>query len=304
MTNDALTPLQFKQAMVALELGEGDNHLLNYFDFLARHIPVKATHFLHVLPSFEAFNAVLKQKGNSLISNMEINDEVLSQMRQKVEGLITNKKISGFSLDIREGNPLEELLKDAKKVEPDLLVIGQKGNTSEHGILARNLARRANGDTMIVPEGAAEQLNHIMVPVDFSKHSIRALHKAIAIKKQFGENIKISCVHVYKMPDVSIYKVQKTYQQFQKMVANDHMDAFRAFVSEHAGEEAENIELKVIMQEEPGIAHYLLKNAKAAKADLVIVGAKGYSKVERLLLGSVTEKLLSLNDSIPTLVVK
>ena len=40
------------------------------------------------------------------------------------------------------------------------------------------------------------------------------------------------------------------------------------------------------------------------KADLIVMGAKGHSQVELLLMGSVTEKVLAVNESIPTLVVK
>ena len=44
--------------------------------------------------------------------------------------------------------------------------------------------------------------------------------------------------------------------------------------------------------------------AKQHNVDLIVTGAKGHSQVELLLLGSVTEKLLAINDSLPTLVVK
>ena len=54
----------------------------------------------------------------------------------------------------------------------------------------------------------------------------------------------------------------------------------------------------------PWIPHYIKEYAEENEVDFIVMGAKGHSKVELLLLGSVTEKLLSINNSIPTLIVK
>jgi nucleotide-binding universal stress UspA family protein len=296
--------LSIQQAMVALELGASDDYLLRFFDFFNQQVPVASTHFLHVLPAFDAFNSILKEEGSSLISNFEINDEVLAQMKAEVDERLKKTKCENFSLDIREGDPLEELLKDATKVNPDLIFIGQKSRTSEHGILAKNLARRTSANAMIVPEGSSPEINTILVPIDFSSYSIKALRMAVALKKQLGADTKIVCVNVYQMPDFSVYRIQKTLKQLKKMIQADHQEAFKAFINTHLPEEADTIDFELIQQEEPGIAHYLVDSARKLDADLIIMGAKGYSKVELLLMGSVTEKLLALNSSIPTLIVK
>ena len=303
-TVDNIVPFQVKQAMVALELGKEDNALLNYLDFFSSLIPIQQTHFLHVLPSFDALNNIMREEGRALISNFEINEEVLDQMKEEVRALIEKKEIGEYTLDVREGNPLEELLEDAKDVVPDLVLIGQQSNVGEHGILAKNLARRTRSNALVVPEKAKKEIKNILVPVDFSSYSAKALQAAAALRAQIGEEVKITCVHIYKMPDLSIYRVQKTFQQFQKMVEGDRMEAFNAFIRKNAPEYADEINLHLIHQEEPGIAHYLLKYAREINTGLVIMGAKGYSKVELLLLGSVTEKLLTLNDKFPTLIVK
>ena len=40
------------------------------------------------------------------------------------------------------------------------------------------------------------------------------------------------------------------------------------------------------------------------QADLIIIGARGHTLLESLFMGSVTEKLLFHNTSIPTLVIR
>jgi len=300
----SILPLHLQQVMVALELEQGDNHLLDYFDFFAQRVPIEAAHFLHVLPSFDVFNTIMEEEGQSLISNFEINEEVLNEMKAELKQKTLDIPLSSVSLDIREGNPLEELLKDATEVLPDLVLIGQKGGNGEHGILAGNLARKTKGNVLIVPEAAPRQLNRIVVPIDFSSYSVKALKMAIALKKQLGEHAKVIGVHVFKMPDISVYRIQKTYQQLEKMIEADHKEALQRFIEQHTPEIANEAELILINQEEPGIAHYILEAAQNADASMVVMGAKGYSRVELLLMGSVTEKLLSINKEIPTLVVK
>ncbi|MEK7257159.1 MAG: universal stress protein, partial [Bacteroidota bacterium] len=44
--------------------------------------------------------------------------------------------------------------------------------------------------------------------------------------------------------------------------------------------------------------------AKKGNHDLIVIGAKGHSKVALLLLGSVTERVLSLTKEVPVLIVK
>ena len=60
----------------------------------------------------------------------------------------------------------------------------------------------------------------------------------------------------------------------------------------------------MICREGAGIAQYIMDYATSEEAGLIVMGAKGHSQVELLLMGSVTEKLLAINESIPTLVVK
>jgi nucleotide-binding universal stress UspA family protein len=82
----------------------------------------------------------------------------------------------------------------------------------------------------------------------------------------------------------------------------DRKAAFQDFINTYAKDEA--IEIDLIEQGYGNVGAYLLQYCEDKHADLIVLGAKGHSKVELLLLGSVTEKLLMLNQNIPTLVVK
>ncbi len=299
-----IEPFQIRQGMLALELGSTDNKTLEYLDFLTGQVPTGAIYFLHVLPRFDVLNSMLGREAEGMISNYEINDEVVTKMDREIRARMSTHEGMHVEFDVKEGSPLEQLLEDAKDVNADLVIIGQKSGVSRHGILAKNLARRAPGNTLIVPDRSKVQLKRILVPIDFSPHSINAMRNALALNESLETPAEIVAVNIYEMPNLSVYKIQRTRAQFEKMLRKDHEEAFEAFLNTHFPDQKEQIRIELIMQEAPGIAQYLMEFATAEEADMIVMGAKGHSKVELLLLGSVTEKLLAINEYIPTLVVK
>ena len=290
--------------MVALELGPTDNKILEYLDFFTKEIPTGAAYFLHVLPKFDLLNTMMEREARALVSNYEINDEVITRMERKIRSRLTDDHTVHIEFDVKEGNPLEELLEDTNDVKADLVVIGQRSGASQHGILAKNLARKAPYNAMVIPDKAKPRIKKILVPVDFSEYAIKALRTAVALNLELYERAEIVCLNIYEVPNLSVYKIQKTKEQFQDMLEKDHRDAFTAFLNTHIPEHKDNIKVELACREGAGIAQYIMDYAVNNQADLIVMGAKGHSQVELLLMGSVTEKLLAINETTPTLVVK
>lgn len=303
-TTSAIQPFQVRQAIVALELGPTDDRILEYLDFFMREIPTGAAYFLHVLPRFDLFSTMMEREAQALVSNYEINDEVVARMERKIRTRLGNNNSMHIEFDVKEGNPLEELLEDTADVNADLVVIGQRNGVSQHGILAKNLARKTPCNALIIPDKAKAQISRILVPIDFSEFSIKALRTAIALKLELFEPVEIVCLNIFEVPNLSVYKIQKTREQFQEMLEKDHRSAFNAFLNTHVPDYKGEIKVELICREGAGIAQYIMDYATSEEAGLIVMGAKGHSQVELLLMGSVTEKLLAINESIPTLVVK
>ncbi|TXB61905.1 universal stress protein [Phaeodactylibacter luteus] len=300
----AVSPLAISQVLVALELGQSDEATLQYLHHLCGQLPVQKLHFLHVLPRFDALHAFPGRETANGLNSYEVNEEVRQQMEERIQAALGDNAALQANFEIREGEPLEELLNEAKESDADLLVIGQNSGEGRHGILGKNLARRSTANVWVVPDHAKAQIHHILVPIDFSAYSTKALKAAIALRDELSGAVQITALHVYEMPDLSVYKIQRTPAQFERMLRKDHEEAFEAFLHTHFPKEKEGIATRLVLKEGPGIAHYLMGTARESGADLIIMGAKGHSKVERLLLGSVTERLLMQNEQTPVLVVK
>ncbi|MDX1667616.1 MAG: universal stress protein, partial [Saprospiraceae bacterium] len=212
-------PFSLRQLILALALDSTDDILLEYFQFLTDHIPVEGAYFLHILARNDLFNEMIEQETQSIVSNFQLDEEVVAQMKKEIEKSIGSKKEKiRLQVDVREGDPLEELLREDQRISPDLTVIGQKSGTDEHGILANNLIRKNRSDTLVVPESAQPRIARILVPVDFSPHSAKALRMAVAISERFDSTPGIIALNVYEMPSFSFYRIQKTREDIKSMV--------------------------------------------------------------------------------------
>lgn len=138
---------------------------------------------------------------------------------------------------------------------------------------------------------------HVLVPVDYSEPSRRALALALTL------GAPVTVVHAWDRPSYV----------GEQMVA--HQDGSRRSLSELIRENAEREMAEFLAQvsvpEGTTFHHHLvsgepvsaiLAEASRAPYDLLVVGTHGRSGVTKLLLGSVTEKLIRLSP-IPVLTV-
>lgn len=304
VSNKVIPPYSIQQAVVAVKLGDTDDELVSYLDFFTKQVPITSAQFLHVLPTFDLFNTLFRKEGRGMVSNFELNEEAIREMQAATKAELSKQNIKKVDFDVREGNPLEQLLKEVEETNADLVIIGQASAHGAHGILARNLVRKIACDALIVPEKSRERLHKIVVPIDFSETSIKAFKTAVGISQQLAQPAEIVCLNIYEMPSVAAIYIGKTTEQLKEIIEKDRMESFRDFLESYGAKEAAHIKTVLIENKVGDIGTYIMDFAQDLSADLIVIGAKGHSSVERLLLGSVTERLLSENESIPTFVVK
>ncbi len=150
-----------------------------------------------------------------------------------------------------------------------------------------------------------------MVPLDGSEHSLKALNVAIQLAKKFKS--KITLIHAYSVvsrvivapepttltppmaPVVTPLEVSKVAEAARKTGNNILAD----------GEEkvkAEGIQVETLLKE-GNIVQEIVNAAREGNFDLIVMGARGISKIKELLLGSVSDGVIR-HASCPVLVVK
>ncbi len=140
----------------------------------------------------------------------------------------------------------------------------------------------------------------ILVPVDGSQTALLAVAKAVAVAKAFDGRVLL--VHVIdQYPFVGVgadYSLgQADYLAAATANANRALTAATEVVqAAGVGSEQRVVEGHVV---EDGI----LETAKQWGADLIVMGSHGRHGIEKLLLGSVTQRVLQ-NTTLPVLVVR
>lgn len=139
-------------------------------------------------------------------------------------------------------------------------------------------------------------MGKILVPIDGSSNSVRGLEQAIALAK--NNNSSITLLHVVILYPVHVIghsqdKVKKS------LIKKSHK--FISDAEDRCTNQNISFTTKIIYGSDPAydIGQFLKKN----KHDMVVVGAKGKSKLKRLFLGSVSSYLVQ-SAKIPVTIVK
>ncbi len=301
----AINGLNYSKVLIALELGRTDSKILDYLDWLRQKINMRCLCFMHVLPKVDVLEGLLERGVDPLIWDFQLDEEIETQLRNEIMQRFGRKIDCPVKFDIEEGDPLTQLIEAARKEKADLVIIGQKtSDAKSHGILAKQLARKTMVDTIVIPENTQPKLDKIIVPIDFSANSAKALKKALTIKEILAPDATLEVVYIYELPNFSVYKIGRTPAQFKEITKQNYQDAFKLYFRENNIPEAAVSKFHILEREKDSIASQIHQFIEQEKADLVVIGAKGHSKLELLFLGSVTEKLLTLNEQIPTWVVR
>ncbi|HLF65409.1 MAG TPA: universal stress protein [Saprospiraceae bacterium] len=292
-----------RRALIALEVGATDRSILQYLNFFIKLAPVERLSFLHVLPMPDFWES-LEKEAIHLVQDNTAQAKALQDLKLRTLAQLELRENIKTDFGIRQGSPLDELLEEAITLDADLIVTGLSTKRGAHGILAKTLARHATCNTLVIPDLAKPSLTNILVPVDFSANSAKALHMAVELNMQLTLPAKITCVYVYDVPDMGWYKIQRSEGEMRTMIETNRRDAFETFLHLHVPAYHDAIETLLVPRVRSSIGTHIMETVDETFADLVIMGAKGYSQVARLLLGSVTEKVLALTTHVPVLVVK
>lgn len=140
---------------------------------------------------------------------------------------------------------------------------------------------------------------HILVPVDGSHTAILAADAAINLARSLKAKITVMhVVHMYPYTGfgAGFAEGQSLYLSAANATANEAISAVRAKM-EGAGVPVDSrvVESNVIWRGITGTATEL-------GADVIVMGTHGRSKIDRLLLGSVTQRVLS-HATVPVMVI-
>jgi nucleotide-binding universal stress UspA family protein len=297
---------KIKSAIVALDLTDSDENILEYVNYLKQEITINFLTFIHISEQENLLSRItnfLSGPQFKLPSSNFLLEDLESHFREIIEQHLQDISSEKYKIMVQEGPILEKLLNIIEEKKADLVILGKKKTASGKGILTRNLLRKSNENILLVTEKFRKKIETITVFIDFSEYSASALKFALSINQTLNKPAKIICLHVYELPDLDFHKINKTYEQMKAIVEEDIHEAFDNFINENVLRSKDMIQKKIIKKSFLNIASNLYSISKHNKSDLIVMGAKGHSRIEIFFLGSVTENFILLNDSIPTMII-
>ena len=142
---------------------------------------------------------------------------------------------------------------------------------------------------------------HILIPVDGSETSMQALAKAVGLAKTFGSTVTaLYVIDPYPFTGVGADFAygQEQYLSAATAEANAALDAAKAAIIQ-AGVSNVN----TMVGEGHAVHDGIQRAVESTGADLIVIGSHGRRGLEKLVLGSVTQKVLNVAH-VPVLVVR
>ncbi len=204
--------------------------------------------------------------------------ESVKEMAEK-EGIVCEIILS-------QGKEASKLIIDeAVKNNAELIIMGRHGRTGITRIMMGSVTAKVIGDApckvLVVPRFSRISLEKILVPTDGSIYSDLAVREAISIAKRIGSSLIA----------LSVYKRDANFELAEATIG---------IVKELAEKEGVKVEALTLK----GEPHEVIVNTVEKKnAGFMVVGSHGRSGIERLLMGSVTERVIG-HAGCPILVVR
>lgn len=267
-------------------------------------LPLPAGSEVHVLSVLAQPIAMLEPYG-SYGAGMLTESQLLVEMRDQESKLAHDSLAAAeaalrregiiVTTELRDGDAAGQILDAAKEYGAELLVVGSKGLTGLDefllGSVSRNVAKHAKCPVLVV-RGPATRFQKVLLAVDVSDHSRQAAE--FLGQMPLPTDVEVTALHVVRpySPFPGILPTDRPeFDSAVEDVRAQHLKAAEGLVSE-AGKRVGQMPRITTCVRTGGPSEEVLRFAAEWGADLLIVGARGTSLIEGLLVGSVADRVL------------
>jgi len=142
------------------------------------------------------------------------------------------------------------------------------------------------------------KVEKILVPIDFSENSTKIVKSALFFAQKFGARLYIVFV-MQRLDDYSGFFVpHMPIAQFEEEMTQSAEKKMASFVSDNLKTGVEHV-AKVLNGD---IAEEIIRYSEAEGVDMIIMGTHGYKGLEKVLFGSVADKVVK-TSSCPVLTI-
>ncbi len=227
------------------------------------------------------------------IVNENVRDYMIKIAKEKLKSTAERLKEAGVKVGspmLKHGPPHDGIVKASILANANLILTGSgeslQGGSVHLGTTTERIIQKSEKPVFVAKAGVPLNVHHILCPVDFSKASERALKNAITITRRFRAELTI--LGVCEVQDLAWVTSKKVLEEENQIRLTQHKEKFDAFLKKF------NLsDLNWIKETPKGNPVAEIRNTISRKMiDLLIMGTVGRTGLNRLLMGSVTEKVI------------
>ncbi len=242
---------------------------------------------------FSGLQELLGQQGKS--ESQSLDDAVAAEALKRLEAFNLDPAFSqGIHATplILRGKPIEIISQHARNTQPDLLVLGARGEGFMRqwmlGSTASRLLRKIQQSLLVVKQSPHEPYRRALIATDFSAASLTALRRV----RDLFPDISLVLLHAVELPfegKMQYANVDPDIIQHYRIQAQlEGMRKLRELaVSENLPDDSTQL-LALIGNP----AQLILEIEQEQNCDLIAIGKHGVNIAEELLLGSTTKHIL------------
>lgn len=276
--------------LVAIDGSESSMHALKESFKLARNEKSWIT-VVSVVPEYKG-DLDLVAVGNVMASMRKPCEDALHKAEElaKAEGAL-------IKTVCEEGEAYERIIDLAEAENCELIVMGRRGMSRLERVLVGSVTARVIGhshiDVLVVPSTTEIGWKKILLATDGSKYSKAAAERAIDFAGEYGGELRA----------VSVVDVPAEFYGEAPDAVEDLINKAKGYVEDVKRQaEAAGIKAETFVREREAYKA-ILDLAKELNVNTIVMGSHGRTGLKRLLMGSVTEKVIGY-ASCPVLVVK
>lgn len=199
---------------------------------------------------------------------------------------IADKEDVHILTNIEQGEPYDRIVHVADEENCDLIVMGRRGLTHLERELMGSVTARVIGhtgkDVLVIPEDSELSWENILLSTDGSKYNDVAVARAIDLA---GE-------HSSKLTVVSAVFTNEEFSALAPAMVNELVGQAKSYVDAVVKKtEGKGLSVATVVKE--GEPHQVITEVAAETgAHLIVMGSHGRKGLTRLLMGSVTERVI------------
>jgi nucleotide-binding universal stress UspA family protein len=225
----------------------------------------------------------------------------LEALRERLREAYVPERAIDVEYRVKEGHPVEELLRLEQDPGWDLIVLGTRGRTGLRHLLAGSVAEKVLRGARCpvlalrsrVQHAQSAPISTVLHPTDFSELSRSALKVSRELARDLGARLVLLHIATPEVgfPEVGPFEVAQQEDR-------DTLEDMRAQLD--GPDLKEPIEVEAVRGE---VVPEILRAAETRGCDLIVMGTHGRTGLSRLLMGGVAEAVLR-RAPCPVLIVR